>query len=517
MSETRQIGGAGHVSMAVVEDFERCYRAVQSRDARFDGWFFTAVTSTGVYCRPSCPARTPMAAHVRFFPTAAAAQQAGFRACLRCRPDAAPGSPEWLGRADVAARAVKLVFDGVVDRHGVAGLARRLGYGERQLHRLLVAEVGTGALSLARAQRAQTARILLETTDLPVAQVAFGAGFSSVRQFNDTVKAVFARTPTELRRTRRSRSHGSQPPGRSGTLQTVTVRLAHRLPLAAPELCAFIGRRAVRSMETFDGTSYRRTLSGAHGPGVVTLTPMADHVQARFDLADVRDLTSAIARCRHLCNLDADPVAVDEALAADPVLGPLVRANPGLRVPGAVDGFEVAVRAIVGQQVSVSGARTVLGSLVEAAGDSVEDPAGTLTRTFPSPRALVELGRARPAAFPMPAGRRRAVTALAEAVADERLVIDAGAEPQRLRRQLEELPGIGPWTTAYVALRAIGDPDAFLASDLGTRRTAGALGLPDQAPALEARSQRWRPWRAYAQMHLWTATMPAPDDRKDVA
>ncbi|HZU79090.1 MAG TPA: Ada metal-binding domain-containing protein, partial [Acidimicrobiales bacterium] len=212
MSEIRQKRRVGRGTMAPVEDFERCYEAIKSRDARFDGWFFTAVTSTHIYCRPSCPARTPKPEHVRFFPTAAAAQQAGFRACLRCRPDAAPGSPEWLGRADVAARAMRLVFDGVVDREGVAGLARRLGYGERQLHRVLVAEVGTGALSLARAQRAQTARLLLETTGLPVAQVAFGAGFASVRQFNDTVRAVFGRTPTELRRSA-ARRHGVRPAG----------------------------------------------------------------------------------------------------------------------------------------------------------------------------------------------------------------------------------------------------------------------------------------------------------------
>ncbi|MHB8680849.1 MAG: DNA-3-methyladenine glycosylase 2 family protein [Acidimicrobiales bacterium] len=503
-----------------MEDFERCYRAVKSRDARFDGWFFTAVTSTGIYCRPSCPALTPKRENVRFYPTSAAAQQAGFRACLRCRPDAAPGSPAWLGRADVAARAVRLVFDGVVDRQGVSGLARRLGYSERQLHRVLVAEVGTGALSLARAQRAQTARLLLETTELPVARVAFAAGFTSVRQCNDTVRAVFARTPTELRHSARRRADAAPPATRPdaaapGAAQTIAVRLAYRRPFAAAPLLGFLGLRAVPGVESFDGTCYRRALALPHGPGAVELRDADGFVQAVFHLADVRDLTTAIARCRHLCNLDADPVAVDGALGEDRALRPLVRAAPGVRVPGAVDGFETAVRAVIGQQVSVSGARTIAAGLCQAAGRPLGLGLADLERTFPDAEALAALAEDRPEAFPLPAGRRRALAALAGAVAGGDIEIDGGVDPAELARQLEELPGIGPWTSSYVALRAVGDPDAFLAGDLGARRGAARLGLPDDPASLTARAEQWRPWRAYALMHLWGAASTPTRSRRD--
>ncbi len=496
-----------------MEDFERRYRAVQSRDPRFDGWFFTAVTSTGVYCRPSCPALTPKRENVRFFPTAAAAQQAGFRACLRCRPDAAPGSPEWLGRADVAARALRLIFDGIVDREGVSGLAARLGYGERQLHRVLTAEVGTGALALARAQRAQTARLLVETTELPLAQVAFAAGFASVRQFNDTVRAIFARTPSELRRVAQRRGRAKGRRGRRPHIdltadaprdgQALSVRLAHRRPLAAAELLGFLARRAVPGVETADAGSYRRSLRLPHGPGAVELVPAEGYLEARFVLADLRDLSTAIARCRHLGNLDADPEAVDSALSEDPVLAPLVRARPGLRVAGSADGFETAVRTVLGQQVSLGGARTLAARLVEAAGTSPA-PGQWGLRLFPSPDELagaIRAGAPRPA---MPESRRRALAALCEEVTSGRLVLDAGADPAEVSARMMSLPGIGPWTAAYVSMRALGDPDVFLSRDLGSRRAAVRLGLPDTPSALEARAERWRPWRAYAQMHLWS-------------
>ena len=492
----------------MLEDFDSCYRAVQSRDARFDGWFFTAVSSTGIYCRPSCPAITPKRENVSFHATAAAAQQAGYRACLRCRPDAAPGSPEWLGRADVAARAVKLILDGAVDREGVAGLARRLGYSERQLHRVLVAEVGAGALSLARAQRAQTARLLLQTTDLPIAQVAFGAGFASVRQFNDTVRAIFARTPSELRR--RASGRREQPLA-AGTAVSVPLRLAYRRPLAAAELHEFLALRAIPGIERGDASTYRRSLRLTHGRGAVELSVEPDDsgVRAVFALDDLRDLTSAIARCRHLLNLDADPLAVDDVLGADQLLRPLVASAPGLRVPGSADGFELAVRAVVGQQVSVAGARTVAGALVRAAGEPLLDPREQLTHTFPSPAALSELARRDPGAFAMPASRRRTLAALADAVADEQIDLAPGADPVELQRALLALPGVGPWTAGYVAMRALGDPDAFIASDLGVKRSIARLGESDDVRAIAARAERWRPWRAYAVAHLWRVPHPA--------
>ncbi len=491
--------------MPEMDDFERCYRAVQSRDPRFDGWFFTAVTSTHIYCRPSCPALTPKRENIRFYPTSAAAQQAGFRACLRCRPDAAPGSPEWLGRADVAARAVKLVLHGAIDSEGVPGLARRLGYSERQLHRVLVAEVGTGALALARAQRSQTARTLLETTDLPAAGVAFAAGFQSVRQFNETVKQVFGRTPTELRRAASRRDSTVVGPHHAGAARPeLTLRLAHRRPFAAQPLWDYLALRAVPGVEVFDGRVYRRSLRLPHGEGTVELTPADGYVSAVFSLADLRDLSVAVARCRHLLNLDSDPEAVDEALGADPLLGPLVREVPGRRVAGATDGLEIALRAVVGQQVSLAAARALAGSIVKAAGRPLDRPVGPVTHTFPEPAALAELAASDPGAFPMPAARRRTLQCLAEAVADDKLIIDPGADPAEVQELLLAIPGVGPWTASYIAMRAIGDPDAFLPTDLGLHRAAAHLGLASDPGSLTRLAEQWRPWRAYALAHLWS-------------
>jgi AraC family transcriptional regulator of adaptative response / DNA-3-methyladenine glycosylase II len=466
-------------------DFEWCYRAVDSRDARFDGWYYTAVTSTGIYCRPSCPARTPLRRNVRFYRSAAAAQAAGFRACRRCRPDAVPGSPEWDTRADVAARAMRLIRDGVVDRDGVPGLARRLGYTERHLHRMLTAEVGAGPLALARAQRAQAARILVETTDLGLAEIAFAAGFGSVRQFNDTVKQVYGVPPSALRSSVRTPGTGAE---------TITLRLAYRSPLHARSLLGFLGDRAIRGVEAPDGDGYRRALRLPHGPATVTLTPADGHVSARLQLTDVRDLAPAVARCRRLLDLDADPVAVDAALAADPALAPAIAKEPGVRVPRAVDGFEIAVRAIVGQQVSVAGARTVLARLQTTPMD------GEL-RPFPAPAEVLALPDE---AFPMPARRRQTIRSVAAAVDAGELDLDPGADRTETAARLRAIPGIGDWTADYIALRALGEPDAFLPTDLGVRRGAAALGLPDHPAALAAHAERhWAPWRSYALIRLW--------------
>ncbi|GGQ40982.1 DNA-3-methyladenine glycosylase 2 family protein [Couchioplanes azureus] len=480
-------------------DFERCYRAVDSRDQRFDGWFYTAVRSTGIYCRPSCPAVTPKRENVTFLPSAAAAQRGGFRACRRCRPDAAPGSPEWDVRADVVGRAMRLIGDGVVDREGVPGLAGRLGYTERHLHRMLTAELGAGPLALARAQRAQTARILIETTDLGLADIAFAAGFGSVRQFNDTILQVYARSPSALRE-RRTARHGE--PG------TIALRLAYRAPLHAGALLDFLAARALPGVEERDGSTYRRGLHLPHGSATVALTPADRFVSATLRLADVRDLAPAVARCRRLFDLDADPVAVDGTLAADPALTEKINTEPGVRVPRAVDGFEMAVRAIVGQQVSVAGARTTLGRLLgpDTAGTAPASgarrapaPAAEL-RGFPTAEAVAALGDD---AFRMPAARRRSIRALAEAVADGKLDLEPGADREEAVARLRELPGVGEWTAGYVAMRAIGDPDVFLPTDVAVQRGARALGLPSDPPALAAHAERWRPWRSYALMRLW--------------
>jgi AraC family transcriptional regulator, regulatory protein of adaptative response / DNA-3-methyladenine glycosylase II len=479
----------------VIEDPERCYQAAQSRDPRFDGWFFAAVTSTGIYCRPSCPAMTPKRENVRFYPSAAAAQQAGFRACKRCRPDATPGSPEWDGRADVVARAMRLIADGVVDRSGVPGLAARLGYSVRQLQRMLLAEVGAGPIAIARAQRAQTARLLIETTSLSMTEIAFAAGFSSVRQFNDTIRAVFAVAPTVLRhRTERAPSPNSNPPG------ALVLRLPFRRPLCPDNLFGHLAATAVPGIEEVRGEAYRRTLRLPNGPGVVELTPTPEHVVCHLMLSDLRDLTTAIARCRWLLDLDADPTAVDDLFCRDPALRPVVAGARGRRVPRCVDGAELAVRAVLGQQVSTAAARTCAGRIVAACGEPVSDPRGGLTHLFPSPEALEGVDLA------MPATRTRTLAALLEALRCERLSLDPGCDRGEALLALGELPGFGPWTIEVIAMRALGDPDAFPAADLGVRRAAEALGLPATPAALTARAERWRPWRAYAVQYLWSAT-----------
>jgi len=495
----------------VIEDPDRCYQAAQSKDARFDGQFFCAVTSTGIYCRPSCLARTPKRENMRFYATAAAAQQAGFRACLRCRPDATPGSPEWNVRADVVARAMRLIRDGVVDREGVEGLAGRLGYSTRQLNRLITVEVGTGPLALARAQRSQTARVLLETTDLPVAHVAFAAGFASVRQCNETVRQTFADTPSGLR-ARAARTAVGRRYKREPSTQGIRLRLPCRQPFDPASVLEFLGLRALPGVEALDGASYTRSLRLPHGHAIVALRAPENktegsagpaYVEGELILSDLRDLQTAVARCRQLLDLDADPVAIWEALRGVPLLGALVRRDPGRRVPGAADGFELAVRAVIGQQVSVPGARTVAGRLVLAAGDPLPAPLGAVTHLFPTPAALVELAEHDPGTFSMPAGRRRALVALAHAVDAGDVVIDPGADPAELRRSLVALPGIGPWTAEYVAMRALRDPDAFMPTDLGIRRGAVALGLPDDPTRLRDMTAHWRPWRSYAMAHLW--------------
>jgi AraC family transcriptional regulator of adaptative response / DNA-3-methyladenine glycosylase II len=479
----------------MIEDFDHCYQAAQSRDPRFDGWFFIAVTSTGIYCRPSCPAMTPKRENVRFYSSAAAAQQAGFRACKRCRPDAAPGSPEWDGRADVVARAMRLIADGVVDRSGVPGLAQRLGYSVRQLQRMLVAEVGAGPIAIARAQRAQTARVLIETTSLSMAEIAFASGFSSVRQFNDTVRAVFATAPSELRR--RAGDRRSSWESATGGLR---LRLPFRRPLCPDNLFGHLAATAVPGIEEVCGETYRRTLRLTHGPCIVELTPASEYVLCRVRLSDLRDLTTAIARCRWLLDLDADPVAIDELLRSDPDLEAIVATAEGRRVPRCVEGAELAVRAVLGQQVSTAAARTHAARIVAECGEPLSDPNGGLTHIFPSPEALEGVHVA------MPATRRASLAALVDALGTQRLSLDAGCDRAEALSVLSRLPGFGPWTIGVIAMRALGDPDAFPAADLGVRRAAESLGLPASPVALTARAERWRPWRAYAVQYLWSVS-----------
>ncbi len=488
-----------------IDDTEACYRAVKSRDRRFDGVFYTGVTSTGIYCRPSCPAITPAKRNVTFHRTAAAAQAAGFRACKRCLPDATPGSPDWDVAADTAGRAMRLIADGVVERDGVDGLASRVGYTTRHLQRLLTGELGAGPLALARARRAQTARVLIETTDLQFAEIAFAAGFASIRQFNDTVREVYAQTPTALRG--RSRQAVTTP-GR------VDLRLPVRAPYAGGEVLRFLAAHLVPGVEQSGPDWYARTLTLPHGHGHVRLvfppdttdtrdTEAAATTFVRCELAvhDLRDVGAAVERCRRLLDADCDPVAVGDGLSDDPRMAALVRLRPGLRVPGSVDGDEIAVRAVIGQQISLAGAISLGAKLVarygaDAAGGATYDGPG---RLFPTAEALAG---ANPDELPMPRARGRALVGLCRALADGEVPLDRSADRADVRARLLALPGIGPWTADYVAMRALGDPDVFLPTDIGVRRALTARG---DDPTLAARSaERWRPWRSYGLMHLWS-------------
>ncbi len=474
MSDIRQPGPVAIAHTVSVMDEDTRYEAVRSRDARFDGEFFFAVETTGIYCRPSCPAVTPKRRNVRFYATAAAAQGSGFRACRRCRPDAVPGSADWNVRADVVGRAMRLIGDGVVDREGVAGLAERLGYSTRQVQRQLTAELGAGPVALARAQRAHTARVLLQTTELSVTEIAFAAGFASVRQFNDTIRAVYASTPTEVRAAApRERGSRRATPGAG-----IPLRLAYRGPYQSGAVFDLLAREAVSGVEEIVGEpgrrTYRRTLRLPYGTGTVAVEERtgapnagaAAHpggwLDARLHLTDPRDLTTAVQRLRRLFDLDADPYAVDERLGGAEPLAPLVAARPGLRSPGAADPAEFAVRALVGQAEAER--------LVLRYGKALDAPSGSLTHLFPEPAVLAD------------AEPHGTLGALATALADGTVRLDPGADRDDAEAALLALPGMDPAVVAAVRVRALGDPDV--------------------APPGEDVPDGWRPWRSYAVQHL---------------
>jgi methylated-DNA-[protein]-cysteine S-methyltransferase/AraC family transcriptional regulator of adaptative response / DNA-3-methyladenine glycosylase II len=532
VSEFRRKPGARWRTLEGVMNEETRYEAVSSRDARFDGEFFFAVATTGIYCRPSCPAVTPKRANVRFYPSSAAAQGAGFRACRRCRPDAVPGSAEWNVRADLVGRAMRFIGDGVVDREGVGGLARRLGYSARQVQRQLTAELGAGPVALARAQRAHTARVLLQTTKLPVTELAFAAGFASIRQFNDTMREIYASTPSELRAAVRGAAARAGAEGAAG----VPLRLAYRGPYAVRQIFDFLQPRAVPGVEEVVGErgrrTYRRTLRLSYGTGIAEVDehggpgerrrpgagrvcpaarttatartgatrsvtgparttapttaptpqrhpgPDGGWLECRLHLTDLRDLSTAVQRMRRLFDLDADPFAVAERLGGDDRLGPLVAACPGLRSPGAADPEELAVRTVLG------GPPERVARLVRSYGKPLDPPDGSLTHLFPEPKALADAG----------AAVEEPLRALCTALADGTITLDAGADRDAAEPALCALPGVGPRTAAYIRMRALGDPDV--------------------GPA-EGRDA-WRPWRSYALHHLWNAGL-LPDGEMDDA
>ncbi len=474
-------------------DFWQRYRAIDARDPRFDGQFFTAVRSTGIYCRPSCPARTPKAANVTFYETSAAAHEAGYRACKRCLPEAVPGTPAWNVRQDVAGRAMRLINDGVINRDGVAGLAARLGYSPRQLNRILGQELGAGPLSLARAARAQTARTLLVSTSMKLADVAFAAGFSSVRQFNETIAEVFAMTPTALR-------HTVRHPAAGGTT-ALTLGLPYRPPFD-PGIFSFLAVRAIPGIEEGTPTSYARTLRLPHGDARFRVEYDGGTRERQLTLTvgavDLRDLPALLSRVRRLFDLDADPEAVDTALATDPRLAASIRDAPGMRMPGALDPQELLVRAMVGQQITVAAAGTALTQM-SAAGSPSTAPGEGLDRLFPTSAEIAASGHL----LRGPRRRTESLVHAAATMADGHLEFGYGDDLAGLRAKLLPLPGVGPWTVGYVAMRVLGAPDIFLANDAAVRNGIRALDNGDSTMSPDFRETS--PWRSYATMHLWRA------------
>ncbi|MFJ3958761.1 DNA-3-methyladenine glycosylase 2 family protein [Arthrobacter sp. NPDC090010] len=500
-------------------DFWQRYRAIDTRDARFDGQFYTAVKTTRIYCRPSCPARTPKAENVEFFETSAAAHEAGYRACKRCLPEAVPGTPAWNVRSDVAARAMRLINDGVMDDGGVPILAARLGYSTRQLGRILTQELGAGPLALARAARAQTARQLLVSTPMSLSDVAFASGFNSIRQFNETIAEVYDRTPGQLRASARhnERSLPSKGAPASGTL---SLRLPYRGVLDRG-VFAFLAARAIPGVELATDSSYERALTMPHGVAHFSVT-LNSRGTLDLDVHSValKDLHSLITRVRRLFDLDADPVAIDEVLSTDPRLAPQVASVPGIRLPGALDPQEMLIRAMIGQQITVAAARTALGGLATRGepfapqrGTASDGPgrsrhAGSplegdgITRLFPAPAVLAE---AIPELLRGPARRRESLRHAATAMASGELAFGFGDTPETLAERLLPLPGVGPWTVGYLSMRVLGAPDVFLAGDAAIRNGIRSLG-GDGDPAFASLS----PWRSYATLHLWRAAATAP-------
>jgi len=480
---------------ALAYDREALERARLSRDSRFDGRFFIAITSTRIYCRPICPSPESKPANVRYYSSAAAAAEAGFRPCLRCRPEAAPGTPAWLGTSAVVRRGLRLIQDGFLDEASVDDLAGHLGIGPRHLHRLFVQHVGASPVTVAQTRRLQFAKTLLDETDLTITQIAMASGFGSLRRFNDAFRATYARAPREMRRQRRNGNAGNA--GRA-----VALRLSYRPPYAWREILGFLAARAIPDVERLDADGYARTLLLPEGPAVVRVGRLEhEHtLELRVEGAAPPSLFQVSATARRCFDLASDPARIAHGLEGDPLLGALVRRTPGLRIPGVWDPFECAVRAVLGQQVSVAGSRTLAARLVARAGGVV--PAGPpgLTRLFPTPAAVAAADLS---GLGLTTARAQALRTLAAAVASGRL--DLSGPSEDVTAALAALPGIGSWTAQYIALRGLGEPDAFPAEDLVVRRLAGADGKPLATRALLAQAEAWRPWRGYAVLHLWYA------------
>lgn len=471
-----------------------CYQAMRSRDRRFDGRFFTAVKTTGIYCRPICPARTPRRENVTFLPTAAAAEALGYRACKRCRPDACPGTDEWLMQSAVVSRALCCIHDGALDEGSVAELSSRVGVGPRHLNRLFHEQLGASPAAIARTRRAHFARRLLDQTDLSVTRVAFGAGFSSIRRFNTVMRESYGRTPTELRKA------GRRSPRQNRDRSVLRLCLPYRPPLHWEGLLGFLRPRCIPGVESLQGDVYRRVVETPEGADCIEVRPHPErhHVELLAPTALSPDLQQIVGRTERLFDLAADSRVIDEALGRDPWL--LSRMVSGIRVPGCWDGFELTVRAILGQQVTVAGATTLAGRLVEQHGRRVLEREDGLHSLFPEAATLADASLQD---LGIPRQRAVAIQTFARAVADGDLDLSPSADPDATQEALRGLPGIGPWTAAYVAMRSLLHPDVFLPGDLGLRKAASGDGRLCTPERLLRQAESWRPWRSYAAMTLW--------------
>jgi len=478
-------------------DHEACYRVISQRDPRFDGRLFTGVKTTGIYCRPVCPARTPLSRNVVFFPSAAAAQEAGFRPCLRCRPETAPDLGAWRGTSNTVTRALSLIELGALDDGDVDALAGRLGVGERQLRRLFRQHLGASPVAVAQTRRVLLAKQLIHETRLPMTEVAFAAGFGSIRRFNETFQTLFGRAPGALRR-----SLGADVS--AGAAGEISLLLRYQPPYDWASMIDFLRVRAITGMEVVTPGSYSRTIQIGDDQGSVCVRPTdGDALRATVRFPRLSALPVIIARLRRVFDLSADPLAITEHLARDPALAPLVAARPGLRAPGAWDGFELAIRAVLGQQITVAAAIRLAGKFVAAHGEAVAGPAGGLMHVFPRPDVVA---RADLSALGMPRSRAAALSAVAVAVVEDPNLFSADRGLDDAIARLKAIRGVGEWTAQYIALRQMRLPDAFPAADVGLMRAlADGDGRRPTADELLARAEAWRPWRAYAAQHLWAA------------
>ena len=487
-------------------DDDACYRALQTRDARFDGRMFVAVRTTGIYCRPICPARTPNRENVTFYPTASAAQRAGYRPCLRCRPECSPDLAGWRGTSNTVSRALALIAEGVLDGEAVDALAERLGVGERQLRRLFKQHLGASPIAVAQTRRVLFAKQLIVETQMPLAEVALASGFGSIRRFNATFQALYDRPPRELRRSRLADGERSAAAG-------ISLILPYAPPYDWGAIIGFLANRAIAGIERIDGTTrYQRTVALDGAQGIVSVEPddrrNGLRVQIRFPR--VQSIAAIVGRIRRVFDLSADPRSIGEHLSTDPLLAPMIAHRPGLRVPGAWDGFEVAIRAVLGQQITVTAARKLAAKMVAMFGDPLEAPAeGGLTHTFPTPDKIATSDMR---LLGMPAARAVALSSVSAAAAGDQHLFSPSQTLEAAIARLRSLRGIGEWTAQYIAMRALREPDAFPAADIGLMRALTQPGgIRPNAAAVLARAEAWRPWRAYAAQHLWTADATLKD------